>query len=310
MVKSKAMAGTRWPVENSLRLIILSVMLLIAPIRADPETRLLAFGCSNVANTNVTIFAKNLKAALAAVVENVVPSGFVTKNEAGASDLVDSVYALAQCRKDKSSTDCANCIKVARKKIGNCTKVTGGKASYDRCFLRYENYNFYNTSYTDPGNMEVCGTANASNSNSFSATAQSLINDLCTATPRTNGYFAAQTRQGPSNTTVYGLASCIRSLQRDSCEKCLAIAQDNINKCFSRSEGRAVDAGCYLRYDSKPFFPSNAIIDLADFLPRGKKASSTVWIIIGVVGGVFLVGLITCLLLFRKQIIKPKPERR
>ncbi|XP_057855629.1 cysteine-rich receptor-like protein kinase 42 [Cryptomeria japonica] len=308
MGKSKAMAGTRWPVENSLRLIILSVMLLIAPIRADPETRLLAFGCSDVPNTNVALFAKNLKAALAAVVENVVPSGFATKNEAGASDLVDSVYALAQCRKDKSSTDCANCIKVARKKIGNCTKVTGGKASYDGCFLRYENYNFYNTGYTDPGNMEVCGTANASNSNSFSATAQSLISDLCTATPRINGYFAAQTRQGPSNTTVYGLASCIHSLQRDSCEKCLAIAQDNINKCFSRSEGRAVDAGCYLRYDSKPFFPSNATIDLADFLPRGKKASSTVWIIIGVVGGVFLGGLITCLLLFRKQIIRPSQK--
>ncbi|XP_059072337.1 putative serine/threonine-protein kinase, partial [Cryptomeria japonica] len=69
--------------------------------------------------------------------------------------------------------------------------------------------------------------------------------------------------------------------------------------------GRAIDAGCYLRYDSKPFFPGNATIDLEPFLHTGKKkVSSTVWVIIGVVGGVFILGLITCLLVFRKRITR------
>ncbi|GLJ51903.1 hypothetical protein SUGI_1102590 [Cryptomeria japonica] len=297
------MAGRVWQVENSVKLIILFGMLIVAPIRADPETRLLAYGCSSVPNSNVTLFAENLKAALDYVVQNVVPSGFASK-DVGASDLDDSVYVLAQCRKDKSAADCADCIKVATKQASNCTSVTGGRASYDGCFVRFENDNFYND-YTDDGNKQVCGDANVSSANSFSATARSLISDLCAATPRIKDYFAAQTRQGPSNTTIYGLASCIRSLQMDSCQKCLAIALDNINKCFPRSEGRAVDAGCYLRYDSNPFFPSNATIDLKHFLPRGKEVNSTVWIIIGVVGGVFVLGLITCLLVFGKQIMGP-----
>ncbi|XP_057855575.2 cold-responsive protein kinase 1-like [Cryptomeria japonica] len=297
------MAGRVWQVENSVKLIILFGMLIVAPIRADPETRLLAYGCSSVPNSNVTLFAENLKAALDYVVQNVVPSGFASK-DVGASDLDDSVYVLAQCRKDKSAADCADCIKVATKQASNCTSVTGGRASYDGCLVRFENDNFYND-YTDDGNKQVCGDANVSSANSFSATARSLISDLCAATPRIKDYFAAQTRQGPSNTTIYGLASCIRSLQMDSCQKCLAIALDNINKCFPRSEGRAVDAGCYLRYDSNPFFPSNATIDLKHFLPRGKEVNSTVWIIIGVVGGVFVLGLITCLLVFGKQIMGP-----
>ncbi|XP_059069680.1 cold-responsive protein kinase 1-like [Cryptomeria japonica] len=160
--------------------------------------------------------------------------------------------------------------------------------------------------YTDEANKALCGTANARSSNSFSATARSLITDLCAATPRTNEYFAAVTRQGPSNTTIYGLAFCLRSLQTDSCQKCLTIAQENIIKCFPRSEGRAVDAGCYMRYSSKPFFQSNATVDLAHFLSTGKKKSrSQKWIIIGVVGGLFLLGLSICLLVFRKQIMRP-----
>ncbi|GLJ51828.1 hypothetical protein SUGI_1101050 [Cryptomeria japonica] len=92
---------------------------------------------------------------------------------------------------------------------------------------------------------------------------------------------------------------------RDSSEECLSTAKTNINKCFPRSQGRAIDAGCYLRYDSKPFFPSNATIDLEPFLHTGKKkVSSTVWVLIGVVGGVFILGLITCLLVFRKRITR------
>ncbi|XP_057855576.2 cysteine-rich receptor-like protein kinase 2 [Cryptomeria japonica] len=262
----------------------------------------LAFGCSRSPYNNATLFEKNMNAALAAVVGDVVPSGFATTNEVEATDLTDSVYVLAQCRKDKSSADVVNCIKVATKQVGFCSNVTGASASYNGCFLHYENYNFYSSSYTDEGNKQVCANDNATTSNSFSATAQSLISDLCSATPQMKDYLAAQTRQGPSNTTVYGLASCIRSIQRNSCQECLSIAKTNINKCFPRSEGRAVDAGCYLRYDSKPFLPRNAPIGLADFLARGKEeVSSVVWIIIGFVGGVIILGFITCLIVFRKQ---------
>ncbi|XP_057855630.2 cysteine-rich receptor-like protein kinase 2 [Cryptomeria japonica] len=301
MAKSRAMAGKGWQVENTVRFIILFPTLVMAPIRANPENRLLAYACGSNPPNNQSLFEQISDNALASVVKEVGPSGFATTDEVASTETTtDSIYVLAQCRKDKSSVDCLNCIKLAENQIRNCSSVSA-KAFYDDCYLRYENGNFYEV-YTDATHKQVCGTVDATASSLFSATGRSLISDLCTATPRMKDYFAAQTRQGPSNTTIYGLAFCLLSIKRDSCESCLSIAQENINKCFPSSEGRAIDAGCYLRYDSKPFYPSNATIELAHFLSTGKKkVSSAVWIIIGVVGGVFLLGLLTYLHVFRKQ---------
>ncbi|GLJ50844.1 hypothetical protein SUGI_1083100 [Cryptomeria japonica] len=298
------MAGRGWKVENSITFIILIPMLIMASIRADPETRLLYYSCGSSPPNNATLFKQILNTAMESVVKEVAPSGFATNDEQAASDTTtDSVYVLAQCRKDKSPADCVDCIKVAGEQARNCSGVSA-KAYYDGCYLRYENTNFYER-YTDATHKPVCGTINATDSTSFSATGRSLITDLCSATPRIDGYFAAQTRQGPTNTIVYGLAFCLRSIQRDSCENCLSTAQENINKCFPGSEGRGIDAGCYLRYDSKSFFPSNATIDLAHFLHTGKKGSSPKLIIPCVVGGVFLLGLLTCFIVFWKQIMRP-----
>ncbi|GLJ50847.1 hypothetical protein SUGI_1083140 [Cryptomeria japonica] len=183
------MAGRTWQVENTVKLIILFPMLIMVPIRPDPEARLLAFGCSTRPSNNATVSEKNMNAALAAVVEDVVPSGFATKNVVEGTDLTDSIYVLAQCRKDKSSADCVDCIKAAEKQVRNCfnDKYCGGRATYDGCYLRLENSNFY-TKYADTGNKKVCGDTNAPTSNLISAIGQSLISDLCTATPGIKDY--------------------------------------------------------------------------------------------------------------------------
>ncbi|XP_059068939.1 cysteine-rich receptor-like protein kinase 2 [Cryptomeria japonica] len=285
MEKSRAMAVRRWEVENTVRFSILFPILIMAPIRADPETTLLSYQCSTSLPNNATLFQQVLNSALASVVKEVAQSGFATTDkETSTEATTDSVYLLVQCRKDKSSADCLNCLKVAENQTRNCSGVSA-TAYYDGCYLRYESYNFYDL-YTDITQKPICGDVDSANPSSISATVGSLIGDLCTATPRLKDYFAAQTRQGPSNTTIYGLAFCLRSLvQEDSCKSCLKIAQGNINKCFPHSEGRAIDAGCYLRYSSEPFFPSNATVDLARFLPTEKWASSRKSIIIGVVGG-------------------------
>ncbi|GLJ51878.1 hypothetical protein SUGI_1102020 [Cryptomeria japonica] len=297
------MAARGRQVENMVMLIILSSMLRV-PIRADPETKLLYYQCDYSPSSNATRFERILNAALASVVKEVGAYGFATAEEdASTGTATDSVFVLAQCRKDKSPADCVDCIKVAGNKARSCASESC-KAYYDGCYLRYENHNFSDT-YTDATHRAFCGQANAPDSSSFSATGRTLISDLCTATPLIKDYFAADTRQGPSNTTIYGLAFCLSSIQRNSCQDCLKTAQENIIKCFPRSDGRAIDAGCYLRYDSKPFFPSNATTYLTPFLPTVKgKASSVKSIIIGVVGGGFLVCLITCLLLLRKQMMQ------
>ncbi|XP_057855593.1 cysteine-rich repeat secretory protein 55-like [Cryptomeria japonica] len=114
----------------------------MAPIRADPENKLLAYACGSSPPNNATLLEKILDAALASVVKEVAPSGLATTDEETSTETTtDSIYVLAQCRKDKSSADCVNCIKVAQNQIRNCSSVSA-KAFYDSCYLRYKNVNF------------------------------------------------------------------------------------------------------------------------------------------------------------------------
>jgi hypothetical protein len=52
--------------------------------------------------------------------------------------------------------------------------------------------------------------------------------------------------------------------------QCLNVAVGNIDGCPPNSDGRAVDAGCFMRYSDKPFFPANATVDLAAYLRSGE----------------------------------------
>jgi hypothetical protein len=203
-----------------------------------------------------------------AVSSKMVSSGFATDEQVIGTD---PVYGLAQCRKDKTPSDCLKCITVAEKQIRNCSAVSGGRVIYDGCFLRYESNNFY-AQATFPGNTQYCGATKASgNSNQFSETAQNLMGDLITAAPKSAGLFAAQTSQGPSNSTIYALASCLRSINESGCSECLGTAEGNIKNCLPETEGRAVYVGCYLRYATYPFFRSNATTDLATLLSSGSE---------------------------------------
>ncbi|GLJ32489.1 hypothetical protein SUGI_0653520 [Cryptomeria japonica] len=280
--------------------LVLLLLVLVVPALADPEANLLQSGCSNVKSTSVKVFQQNLNASLASVLQAVASSGFATEEQVTGSD---PVYMLAQCRQDKNSSDCVNCITAAEKQIRNCSNVSGGRTIYDGCFLRYESNNFYTQSTAD-GNSQQCGNQSIrTDADSFSVTSKSLLSDLCTATPKTSDFFAAQFRKDASNRTIYGLAWCLKSLTKEGCTNCLTIAQTNIANCLSYSEGRAVDAGCSLRYATYSFFSDNATTDLAQFLSTGSKVNSTVWIIIGVVGGVILIAVLCSLFFFRRRVV-------
>ena len=43
-----------------------------------------------------------------------------------------------------------------------------------------------------------------------------------------------------------------------------------LDGCPPNSDGRAVDAGCFMRYSDKPFFPANATVDLAAYMRSGE----------------------------------------
>ena len=73
------------------------------------------------------------------------------------------------------------------------------------------------------------------------------------------------------NATMYAVAQCVETASESGCQDCLKIASSNAQRCLPNADGRAYDAGCFLRYSDTPFFADNQTIDINQFLGNGES---------------------------------------
>ncbi|KAK1273351.1 Cysteine-rich receptor-like protein kinase 2 [Acorus gramineus] len=243
---------------------------------SDPQTNLLNIGCSQYNASNPADFISKLNQTFSDLRSQINASTrFATAQR-------PPVYSLFQCRPYLSTSDCLACLSGAVSRIRNCSG-NGARVIFDGCFLRYESNSFFDQT-TLPGNVGLCSNRTvAAGATAFDSAAVTLLSDLAEATPKIRGYFAAAEGGG---TAVYGAAQCAETVSKNGCGDCLAVALGNIKSCPPDAEGRAVDAGCFLRYSVSAFFDSNQTVDLAPFLTSGSSSKSKTAIIGGVVGGV------------------------
>ncbi|RVW92447.1 Cysteine-rich receptor-like protein kinase 3 [Vitis vinifera] len=269
---------------------------LISPAVSDPQTNLLNQGCSTYNVTNLSDFYTNLNATFSDLETQLNNNTLFDTAERTRSG--DSVYAMVQCRNYMSAEDCLACFADAQSLIRSCGAANGARVIYDGCFLRYESSSFYDQT-TLAGNAPICGNDTASQVTAFQSAVEGLIADLEVATPRINRFYAAYKMEvvGGGGATVYGVAQCAETASQTACQECLQVAKSNINSCLPSKNGRAIDAGCFLRYSDVAFFADNQTTNITPFLQKGgsnkKKA-----IIGGVVGGVGIVLIIVVLLLW------------
>ena len=116
----------------------------------------------------------------------------------------------------------------------------------------------------------ICGSQEANGATAFNAAAQQVLEDLQTATPKIPGFFAATKTQvvGTGN-AIYAIAQCAETVTQSGCLDCLTVGFTNIQSCFPNTDGRAFDAGCFMRYSEKSFFADNQTIDITPFLKQG-----------------------------------------
>ncbi|XP_059451266.1 cold-responsive protein kinase 1-like [Corylus avellana] len=279
---------------------VLSMILLIwwwltAVVVADPQINLLNSGCSQYNVSNESAFYASLNAtfsSLRAQLNNNTNTRFAT-----AQQVTGSAYATVQCRNYLSTADCLTCFTTAVAQIRNCSAANGARVIYDGCFLRYESSSFYDQT-TEPGNEGICGNQTASQPTAFSVAVKELLADLQVATPRINGFFAASKKEAvgsAGNATVYAVAQCAETVSEIGCQDCLTVASRNAEVCIPSVVGRAIDAGCFLRYSETPFFADNQTTNILPFLGNGSSSNKKA-IIGGVVGGV--VGAVLILAVF------------
>uniref|UniRef100_A0A2N9GWR1 Protein kinase domain-containing protein n=1 Tax=Fagus sylvatica TaxID=28930 RepID=A0A2N9GWR1_FAGSY len=271
---------------------------------ADPQINLLNSGCSQYNVSDVSNFYTNLNATFSDLRTQLNNNN---KYFATAQQVIGSepAYAMVQCRNYLSKSDCIACFTTAVSQIRNCSAANGARVIYDGCFLRYESASFYDQT-TLPGSEGICGNQTTSQPTAFSTTGEELLNDLQTATPKINGFFAASKKEVVvgGNVTVYAVAQCVETASESGCQDCLKIASSNAQRCLPSADGRAYDAGCFLRYSDTPFFADNQTIDINQFLGNGGSSKKKA-IIGGVVGGV---GALLIIALFVWFILSRRPK--
>ena len=223
---------------------------------SDPRAKEAALVCTN--RSASTTGRQSFIANFLAVLETLNPLIVQQRYAAVVNGTGDTkVYGFGECMKDLDQRDCNVCFAQCKAQILRCfpfqLATLGGRLFYDGCYLRFDDYNFFNESLSE-GDRTVCATKDVTSSNQtvFRANVMQLVRNLSVEAPKKDGFFVGSVSRG--NVSVYGLAQCCELVNGNACEGCLANAIYMITLCLPKEEGRALNAGCYLRYSTEKFY--------------------------------------------------------
>ncbi|KAL2523312.1 Cysteine-rich receptor-like protein kinase 2 [Forsythia ovata] len=215
----------------------------------NPRTELVSKKCGRQHAQNVSQFNENYSKVIASMQESMRENKFSIGEEGKPPN---RVYVLAQCMEDLSKDDCEICFDSIKTQIPGCFPHHSARVYYDGCFLRVENYSFFQESSSQDYDITRCSDAQNVQDNNFDPLVKQLITELKTEAPENRGY--AERQVTLYVLTVYGMANCWRTLDKKLCANCLANASNEISRCLPSLEARALHAGCYLRYSDSEFF--------------------------------------------------------
>ncbi|XP_034201096.1 cysteine-rich receptor-like protein kinase 3 isoform X2 [Prunus dulcis] len=250
--------------KNCVLLLLLSLFFLVKTAHSDPRATEAALMCTN--ETALMAERQTFVANFLATMDAVTPQIAVQRYAAAVNGTGNNtVYAFGECMKDLSKQDCDVCFAQCKTQILRCLpfqKATrGGRLFYDGCYLRYDDFNFFNQSLSAQ-DTSVCGrTGFGGNQSVFKDNALRLVRNLSFVAPKNDGFSVGFVGQG--NETVYGLAQCWEFVNGSACEECLADTVVRIGSCPPKAEGRVLNAGCYLRYSTQKFYSNNTSTDAA-----------------------------------------------
>ncbi|KAG7980124.1 hypothetical protein I3843_05G166000 [Carya illinoinensis] len=283
------------PCRYVIFLVIKTVFLLETTV-GDPRTQTVEITCGNQLEHNSNVFVPNFVATMGNISDQMRLSGFgVAITGSGP----DSNFGLAQCYGDLSLLDCVLCYAEARTVLPQCFPYNGGRIYLDGCFMRSENYSFFEE-YKGPSDRAVCGNTTRKNP-TFGESVRRAVMDTVEAAPSHKGYARAQVGvPGTVNESAYVLADCWRTLNASSCRACLDNASASILECLPRSEGRALNTGCFMRYSDRDFLNKE--------VGNGNSRGTTIVIVVSVISSVvvLVVGITIGIYIWKHRYIQKK----
>ncbi|KAM0984164.1 hypothetical protein PS2_011369 [Malus domestica] len=277
-------------------LLLLKILLLLGMTVGDPRTKTVQVMCGNQREHNTTVFVPNVASTMENISEQMRTSGFgVAVTGSGP----DNEYGLAQCYGDLSLPDCVLCYDEARTVLPQCFPYTGGRIFLDGCFMRSENYSFYEEFRGSEDRVE-CGNTTRKSS-AFGEAARQVVKHAVESAPSNRGYAKGEVSvSGAANESAYVLADCWRTLDESSCRQCLENASASMLGCLPWSEGRALYTGCFMRYSDRDFLNKE--------MGNGSSRGTTIVIVVSVVSSlvVLVVGVAIGYYIWKHRYIQKK----
>eukprot|EP00268_Persea_americana_P007007 TRINITY_DN1255_c1_g1_i1.p1 TRINITY_DN1255_c1_g1~~TRINITY_DN1255_c1_g1_i1.p1 ORF type:complete len:647 (-),score=115.30 TRINITY_DN1255_c1_g1_i1:5-1945(-) len=234
-------------------LTILSFFLLFTTLAtSDDGPAIIKSICSPNKTQHAETFDVNFVNAMETVSQKVAADGFGIS--VSGDNVSDRVYGLGQCFGYLSSIDCQLCYAESRVKLPLCLPSTSARIYLDGCFLAYGYYNF-SGDVVDNWDTSVCGSStNESNSTDFRQMADGLVKNLVSEAYGERDYYKVGNVSVSSRLKIYGIAECWRSVNRSGCKECLEKAGESVVGCLPAADGKALNAGCYVRYSTEKFY--------------------------------------------------------
>nr|XP_028947576.1 cysteine-rich receptor-like protein kinase 2 isoform X2 [Malus domestica] len=277
-------------------LLLLKILLLLGMTIGDPRTKTVQVMCGNQREHNTTVFVPNVASTMENISEQMRTSGFgVAVTGSGP----DTEYGLAQCYGDLSLPDCVLCYDEARTVFPQCFPYTGGRIFLDGCFMRSENYSFYEE-FRGSEDRVKCGNTTRKSS-AFGDSARQVVKRAIESAPSNRGYARGEVSvSGIENELAYVLADCWRTLDESSCRQCLENASASMLGCLPWSEGRALYTGCFMRYSNTDFLNKE--------MGNGSSRGTTIVIVVLVVSSlvVLVVGVAIGFYIWKHRYIQKK----
>ncbi|XP_022773677.1 cysteine-rich receptor-like protein kinase 42 [Durio zibethinus] len=230
---------------------LLVFALLISSSFCDPRISNAGLLCGSSNPPNGTNFVPNFVKEMQGLSEVINTNHFASYH----LNSTPPMYALAQCHQDLSQTDCLLCYAASRTRIPRCLPSVSARIFLDGCFLRYDNYSFFQESVSSSLDNVSCSSNNVmvfdehnKMVNLFDRNVDYAVGNVTRIALR-NGGFGAVEVDG-----VYALAQCWKSVPAEGCSKCLQKAAKAVRGCVPKEEGRGMNNGCYLRYSTKKFY--------------------------------------------------------
>ncbi|XP_052187888.1 cysteine-rich receptor-like protein kinase 3 isoform X2 [Diospyros lotus] len=291
--------------------LLISLFFSVKPSLSDPRATMPQGGlvCSNTSASpsDRQVFVTNFVAALDSLTSLISAEKYgAVVNGSGNT----TVYAFGECMKDLFRTDCNLCFAQIKTQIIRCLPfqrlIRGGRLFYDGCYVRYDDYMFFNESLSSVDKISCAFNDSAGNGTLFRVNVVDLMKNLSAEAPKSDGFIVGSVSRG--NLSVYGLAQCWEFVNGSACDKCLANAVNRIGSCLPKEEGRVLNAGCYLRYSTQKFYNNSS----PDPVPKVGGGNRRLAVILASTFSAIAFLLIVAAISFvtRKKIAKKRRERK